>query len=181
MDLFNKNTGKKQGSGFNILSGDSTDGHGGFGVGSLSLDNLTPVIIDPVEERVFIDMGAIHARSEIEKKVKLLDQLEELNDPKLYWMVWVTTAHTDQGSPKYFGVGACRFYREEEAPEGSRFKRGFKSMPEHVNNMDKALKGRVIVKGMDDKSLYMLREYLKGFSEDYWNHSSSELRSALGE
>lgn len=68
MDLFNKNTGKKQGSGFNILSGDSTDGHGGFGVGSLSLDNLTPVIIDPVEERVFIDMGAIHARSEIEKK-----------------------------------------------------------------------------------------------------------------
>ncbi|WP_370542936.1 YwhD family protein [Geomicrobium sp. JCM 19055] len=71
MDLFNKNTGKKQGSGFNILSGDSTDGHGGFGVGSLSLDNLTPVIIDPVEERVFIDMGAIHARSEIEKKSKI--------------------------------------------------------------------------------------------------------------
>ncbi|GAK12055.1 YwhD family protein [Geomicrobium sp. JCM 19039] len=179
MDLFNKNMNKKQGSGFNILSGDSTDGHGGYGVGALSLDNLTPVILDPIDERVFIDMGAIHARSEIEKKVKLVESLEELNDPKLYWMIWVTTALTKAGEPKYSGIGACHYYREEEAPAGSRFKRAYKSMPEHVNNMDKALKGRIIVDQMDEKSLYMLREYLKGFSEQYWNNSDEKLHEAL--
>ncbi|QQK78057.1 YwhD family protein [Salicibibacter cibarius] len=181
MELFNKNKEKRTGSGFNILSGDSTDGHGGFGVGSLSLDHLTPVIIDPVDERVFIDMGAIHARSEIEKKVKLLENKEELNDPREYWMVWVTTGHTEKGEPKYDGVGACRFYREVEPPEGSRFRRGYKSMPEHVNNMDKALKGRVVVDLMDEKSRYMLREYLKGFSEEYWNNSDDQLKEALAD
>lgn len=179
LSLFKKNTEKRSGSGFNILSGDSTDGHGGFGVGSLSLDHMTPVIIDVERERVFIDMGAIHARSEIEKRVKVIDDPKELNDPKNYWIVWVTTGHAEDGNAKYDGIGACSFLREDEPPEGSRFRRAYKSMPEHVNNMDKALKGRVVVDHMDERSRYMLKEYLKGFKEELWHNADASLREAF--
>ncbi len=39
------------------MKDDSTDGHGGYGVGSISLENISPVIIDPNEDRAFVDMG----------------------------------------------------------------------------------------------------------------------------
>lgn len=60
----------KQKMSFTILSGDSTDGDGGFGIGSINLDNMTPLIIDPEENDVFIDMDALHAKSKIEKMVR---------------------------------------------------------------------------------------------------------------
>lgn len=53
---------------FTILSNDSTDGDGGYGVGTLDLNNVTPIIIDGEKEHVFIDLEALHGRSIIEKK-----------------------------------------------------------------------------------------------------------------
>lgn len=40
----------KQKLGFTIIKNDPTDGHKGFGVGSLTLENVSPVIID-IEEK----------------------------------------------------------------------------------------------------------------------------------
>lgn len=39
---------KKKSIGFNIIKSDPTDGHGGFGVGALSLDNISPVFVDEI-------------------------------------------------------------------------------------------------------------------------------------
>lgn len=64
---------------FNILSSDSTNGDGGFGVGTLDLNNITPVIIDVEREDVFIDMEALHGRSRIEKKY-VLHQIVSMRD-----------------------------------------------------------------------------------------------------
>ena len=52
------------------LKTDATDGHGGFGAGALSLDNISPVIIDVEEKEAVIDIGAMHARSAVEKGIK---------------------------------------------------------------------------------------------------------------
>lgn len=43
-------TEKKKKIGFNIVKNDSTDGHGGFGVGALSLENISPVFVDVLEK-----------------------------------------------------------------------------------------------------------------------------------
>ncbi|MFD2707159.1 YwhD family protein [Salibacterium lacus] len=175
MDLFDNEDKKRKGGGFNILSGDATGGDGGYGAGTLSLDNMTPVIIDPAEDRAFIDMGALHARSEIEKKVKFSADKEDVPEPKLYWLVWVTVDHKD-GQPCYTGVGACETLVENS---DKRIRKGYKSMPEHVNNMDKSMKGKLAVDHMDDHSKYILGEFLKGFSKEYWDHSGEELHQAL--
>lgn len=170
MDLFNKDDKKK--TGFTILSGDSTDGHGGFGVGTLSLDNISPVIIDVEAGEAFVDMGALHARSAIEKRIKFLPNKAEVPNGRPFWLVWVTIDRNEQG-PHYAGVTACEMTIDEE------IRRGYKSLPEHVNRMDKSMKRHIIVEHMDDKSKKILGEFLKNFDAGMWERSKPELRTGL--
>lgn len=163
---------KKKGMGFNIIKNDSTDGHGGYGVGSISLNNVTPVIVDPEKQEAFIDMGALHARSAIEKGIKMIPNREEVPNGKVYWVIWVTV-HRKQEGPYYHGIGACELLLDSEA------KRGYKSMPQHVNNMDKSIKGRVIVDMMDEQSKKVLGEFLKGNNREMWDNSAEDLKKAL--
>ncbi|WP_257347518.1 YwhD family protein [Pseudalkalibacillus decolorationis] len=175
-NLFNNNNQDdnkpKKKQGFTILSGDSTDGHGGYGVGTISLNNLTPVFVSPEDGEAFIDMGALHARSSVEKRIKFTANREDAPNPKLYWLVWVMVDSKNDG-PYYAGIGACELQVDAEA------RRGYKSMPEHVNNMDKAMKNRIVVDRMDDKSKQLLKEFLIGHNEEFWSRSSDELKHAL--
>lgn len=161
---------------FTILSGDSTDGDGGFGIGSISLDNLTPIIIDPEENNIYIDMGALHAKSQIEKMVRFKPEKEHAeSNPKQYWIVWLALQNSGSG-PYYSGAAASEVLvsREER-----RIKLGYKSLPEHVNHMDKSLKNQFILAHMDGQSLGLLREYLTEYDAGYWERSSEELKRQL--
>ncbi|NEU30453.1 hypothetical protein GN156_06610 [bacterium LRH843] len=176
MDLLNddnlKKSIKKQRNQFNILSGDSTSGHGGFGVGVMNLDNLTPIFVCPEDEEAFIDMGALHARSIVEKRIKFLPNKEEVPNGKLYWLVWVVIEYKDN-KPYYAGVTGC------EMTVDPAIRRGYKNLPDHVNKMDKALKGHVIVDQMDDKSKELLATFLISHNEQMWLHSEKTLHDAL--
>lgn len=161
---------------FTILSGDPTDGDGGFGIGSISLDHMTPIIIDPEENEVYIDMAALHAKSKIEKKVRFKPDKEHAGpDPKRYWIVWLTL-HNSGSGPYYSGAAASEVLvsREER-----RIKLGYKSLPEHVNHMDKSLKNQFILTHMDEQSMDLLGKYLKKYDIGYWQRSNEELKSQL--
>ncbi|WP_026104913.1 YwhD family protein [Halalkalibacterium ligniniphilum] len=172
MDLLNNDNLKKKANGFNILSNDSTDGHGGYGAGVLNLDNVSPIIVDPEAGEAYIDMGALHARSAVEKRIKFLPNREEVPNAKLYWLVWVTIQHKD-GGPYYAGVAGCEMRVDVE------IRRGYKSLPEHVNKMDKSLKGQILVEEMDEKSKKILGEFLKGYNEEMWKRAEPKLRQEL--
>nr|WP_225941821.1 YwhD family protein [Sporosarcina limicola] len=162
---------------FTILSGDSTDGDGGFGIGTISLDNVTPIIIDPEENDIFIDMDALHGKSKIEKKVRFKPDKEHAGpNPKCFWIVWLTLRNDSLG-PYYSGAAACEVLVSRE---DRRIKLGYKSLPEHVNNMDKSLKNQFILSHMDMQSLGLLREYLKEYDVGYWQRSSEDLKNQLG-
>lgn len=165
-------TEKSRGTGFNIIKNDSTDGHGGYGVGAVSLNNVTPVIVDVEKQEAYIDMGALHARSAIEKGIKLIANRDEVPNGKTYWVVWVTVNRKQEG-PYYHGLGACGLFIDPEA------RRLYKSMPEHVNNMDRSLKGKVIVDHMDVQSRKVLGEFLRKFNAEMWANSSEQVRKAL--
>jgi hypothetical protein len=163
---------KKKSIGFNIIKDDSTDGHGGYGVGALSLENISPVFVCPSDEEVFVDIGAMHARSVVEKGIKFLPNKDEVPNGKLYWLVWVTIDRKQEG-PYYAGVTACEMTVDRE------IRRGYKSLPEHVNKMDKSLKRRIMVEEMDNKSKDLLREFLKSHNEEIWTLSNDDLKEAL--
>lgn len=163
---------KKKNIGFNIIKNDPTDGHKSFGIGALSLDNVSPVFVDIEEGEAFVDIGAMHARSQVERGIKFTPNKEEVPNGKPYWLVWVTIDRKEEG-PYYAGVTACEMTVDKEV------RRGYKSLPDHVNKMDKSLKRHIIVDHMDEKSKRILADFLKNHDENMWNLSSDELKSGL--
>ncbi|WP_163183151.1 YwhD family protein [Neobacillus sedimentimangrovi] len=163
---------KKKKMSFNIIKNDPLDGHKGFGKGVLSLDNVSPVIIDIEAGEAEIDIGAMHARSAVEKGIKFLPNQDEVPNGKPYWLVWVTIDRNEEG-PYYAGVTACYMTVDRE------IRRGYKSLPEHVNRMDKSLKRHIIVDHMDEKSKRVLGEFLRNHNEELWINSSDELKKSL--
>jgi len=163
---------KKKKLEFNIIKNEPLDGHKGFGKGALSLDNVSPVIIDVEEGDAVIDIGAMHARSVVEKGIKFLPNKDEVPNGKPYWLVWVTVDRDERG-PHYAGVTACEMTVDRE------IRRGYKSLPEHVNRMDKSIKRQIIVDHMDEKSKGILREFLQNHDADMWERSSQQLKDDL--
>lgn len=163
---------KKKKNRFTIIKDDSTDGHGGYGAGVISLENMSSIIVDPNENKAYVDMAAMHARSDVERRVKWIPNKEEVPNGKLYWIVWVNLDRNDQGT-YYAGVTASEIRVDRE------IKRAYKSMGEHVKHMEQSLKGKIVVDHMDDHSKKLLGDYLREFNEEMWNNSSDELKKAL--
>lgn len=168
-------SGKKKSNPFTIIKDDPNDGHGGYGVGAISLENMSPVIVDPNEDRAFVDMGAMHARSEVERRVKFLPDKDAVPNGKLYWIVWVTVERGENG-PYFHGVAGSEIRVDRS------IKRAYKSMPEHVTHMEKSLKGKIVVEHMDEHSKKLLKDFLADFNDgEMWRNSSDELKNALPE
>ncbi|GAM12742.1 YwhD family protein [Mesobacillus selenatarsenatis] len=158
--------------GFNIIKNDPMDGHKGFGKGVLTLDNVSPVIVDVDAGEAAVEVGAMHARSAVEKGIKFLPDRNEVPDAKLYWVVWVTIDRKEEG-PYYAGVTACEMTVNRE------IRRGYKSLPEHVNRLDKSIKRHIIVDHMDEKSKQILADFLKNHDSGMWERSEDKLKSDL--
>lgn len=162
----------KQKIGFTIIKNDPTDGHKGFGIGSLSLENVSPVIIDIEEDLARVEVGAMHARSDTERGIKFTTNREDSLGGKPYWLVWVTIDYNPQG-PYYAGVSACEMVINREK------RRGYKNLADHVNRMDKSMKRHILVDFMDDRSKNILREFLQSHNKEMWDRSEEKLHQDL--
>lgn len=162
----------KQKVGFTIIKNDPTGGHKGYGIGSLSLENVSPLFIDIEEGEAFIDIGAMHARSEVERGIKFTVNREDSEGGKPYWLVWITIDFNPVG-PYYAGVTACEMVVNREK------RRGYKILAEHVNLMDKSMKRKIVVDGMDEASKRVLADYLKTHNAEMWERSSKQLHEDL--
>ncbi|MFF2178634.1 YwhD family protein [Lysinibacillus sp. NPDC058147] len=162
----------KQKMGFTIIKNDPTDGHKGFGIGSLSLENVSPVIIDIEEGTASVEIGAMHARSDVERGIKFTTNRADSEGGKPYWLVWVTIDHKADG-PYYAGVTACEMVVNREK------RRGYKILADHVNRMDKSMKRHIIVEHMDARSKKVLASFLEELNPELWARSEEQLRQDL--
>jgi len=162
----------KQKMGFTIIKNDPTDGHKGFGIGSLSLENVSPVIVDVEEGTASVEIGAMHARSDVERGIKFTMDRADSEGGKPYWLVWVTIDHKENG-PYYAGVIACEMVVNREK------RRGYKILADHVNKMDKSMKRHIIVEHMDAPSKKVLASFLKQLNPELWERSEEQLRQDL--
>jgi hypothetical protein len=152
----------------NIVS--SNVNHKGFGAGAIDLSNVSSVIIDGDE--AYLDMGALHAKSKVEKGIKFSTNKEDVPNGRKCWIVWVAVDRTPEG-PYYAGVTACEMLVDSEA------KRGWKILAEHVNNMDRAMKRKIVLEGLDEKEKAALKKQLVEHNEAWWNSSDEALKKAL--
>ncbi|MDN9009257.1 YwhD family protein [Brevibacillus laterosporus] len=167
MSLFDN----KKNNGFTIVS-KKTDVHGGFGQGVLDLSHVSSVIIDVEENDAYIDMGAMHAKSAVERGIKFSTNKEDVPNGKPYWIVWVTIDRKEEGS-YYAGVTACYMEVDREA------RRGYKLLVDHVNRMDAAMKRKIMVSELGEAEKAALRKLLMEHNADMWANSSEELKQGL--
>ncbi|MFS0783903.1 YwhD family protein [Bacillus sp. 1P06AnD] len=163
---------KKNRMEFTIIKNEPASGHKGFGIGSINLENISPIIIDVEEGQASIEIGAMHARSAVERGIKFLPDRSEVPNGKPYWIIWTAVEQSEKGL-HYAGVTAC------EMTVDRSIRRGYKSLPEHVNRLDKAMKRKIILQHMDDHSKQVLGDFLREHNPDMWKASSDELKRQL--
>ncbi|WP_106769493.1 YwhD family protein [Paenibacillus faecalis] len=152
----------------NIINSKSK--HKGFGAGSIDLNSISPVIIDGGEAR--IEIGAMHAKSKVERGIRFSTNREDVPNGRQVWIVWVCVDRTAEGQ-RYVGMTACEMLIDKEA------RRGWKILADHVNKMDLAMKGKVILDGLGNVEKQALKDLLISKNEEWWNASSDEIKKAL--
>lgn len=162
-------TGKKIFA-LNIISNEEKSKHKGFGAGSIDLNSMSPVIIDGDE--AYIDIGAMHAKSKVEKGIKFSTNREDVPAGRQVWIVWVAVDRSTEGQ-FYGGLTACEMWIDSEA------RRGWKILADHVNKMDYALKRRIIMDGLSAEQKNALKQLLIDTNQEWWERSPDELKAAL--
>lgn len=152
----------------NIVS--SNVNHKGFGAGSIDLSNVSSIIIDG--EKAYLDEGALHAKSAVEKGIKFSMNKEDTPNGRKCWIVWVAVDRKPEGTC-YAGLTACEMLVDTEA------RRGWKILAEHVNKMDQAMKRKIVVDGLSVQEKKLLSEVLIQHNEAWWNQSDDSLRQSL--
>ena len=78
-----------------------------------------------------------------------------------------------KNKPRYSGAAAAEMIIHRE------IKRGYKVLADHVNKMDKALKGKVVLDEMDAQSKKVLRDFLISVAPKQWEQANPELKAQL--
>ncbi len=157
----------------NALNVVSNKEHKGFGAGSIDLNNVSAVIIDKDGEEAYIDLGALHAKSKVEKGIKFSANKDDVPNGRRCWIVWIAVDKREEGM-YYAGATACEMLVDPEA------RRGWKILADHVNKMDYAMKRRIILDGMSDGEKAALKRCLIEYNEGMWHASTDELKEKLG-
>ncbi|RJX37394.1 hypothetical protein D3P09_23895 [Paenibacillus pinisoli] len=145
--------------------------HKGFGAGSIDLSDVACVMID--QGVAYIDVGAMHAKSKIERGIKFTPNKEDTPNGRQCWIVWVAVGRNEEGS-YYAGATACEMLIDTEA------RRGWKILADHVNRLDSALKRRYMVDNLGDEEKAALRKLLVEHNAEWWERTPAELKDALG-
>nr|WP_206093485.1 YwhD family protein [Paenibacillus yonginensis] len=163
------NAGKKPLS-LNIISSNDRSKHKGFGAGSIDLNNVSPVIIDGGEAK--IDIGAMHAKSKVERGIKFSANREDVPNGRQVWVVWVAVDQTEEGKC-YGGATACEMLIDTDA------KRGWKILADHVNKLDYALKRKIMLDDLGSEEKAALKQLLMSHNEEWWDRTPEAFKAAL--
>jgi len=144
--------------------------HRGFGAGSIDLSQVACVIIDQGE--AYIDVGAMHAKSKIEKGIKFSPDKANVPNGRPAWIVWVAVDRDENGS-YYAGATSCEMLIDAEA------RRGWKLLPDHVNRLDAAIKRKYMLDNIGPAEKEALRELLVRHNAEWWDNSPQALKDLL--
>ncbi len=123
---------------------------------TMDLSSIAPVIIDCTDKEVFVDMGALHARSKVERGIKFSTNPSDVPNGKAYIIVWISTSTNDAGNYIH-GAGVSKMTIDAEE------RTGYKLLAEHVNAMDVAMKGRFSLSDMTSEERQLLQQFLESY------------------
>ncbi|RKP48042.1 hypothetical protein D7Z26_22865 [Cohnella endophytica] len=144
--------------------------HRGFGAGSIDLSQVACVIID--EGEAYIDVGAMHAKSKIEKGIKFSPDKSLVPNGRSAWIVWVAVDRNETGS-YYAGATSCEMLIDTEA------RKGWKILPDHVNRLDASIKRKYMLDNIGPVEKAALSKLLIEHNSEWWDNSPQALKDLL--
>jgi hypothetical protein len=145
--------------------------HRGFGAGTIDLSQVSCVVIDQGE--AYIDVGAMHAKSKVEKGIKFSPNKDDVPNGRPAWIVWVAVDRNEEGS-YYAGATSCEMLIDEEA------RRGWKVLADHVNRLDASIKRKFMLDNIGPEEKAALRKLLVEHNQEWWDRSPEALKDLLG-
>ncbi len=119
-----------------------------------------------------MDLGALHAKSRVEKGIKFSPNKDEVPNGRPCWIVWVAVDFHEDGK-YYAGVTSCEMTVDPDN------RRGWKVLADHVNRMDYALKRKIMVDNLGEKEKALLKNLLIENDPGMWERSDESLKTAL--
>ena len=144
--------------------------HKGFGAGSIDLSQVACIIIDQGE--AYIDVGAMHAKSKVERGIRFSPNKEDVPNGRPAWVVWVAVDRNEEGS-FYAGAASCEMLIDSEA------RRGWKVLADHVNRLDASVKRRFLLDNLGPAEKAALAKLLQEHNREWWDHSPQQLKDLL--
>jgi hypothetical protein len=136
-----------------------------------AMKGLSALFVDG--DKVFVDNGAIHAKSNLERGLTFVKTKDEVANPRLIWVMWITLHRFEDKIQGYYGAMPFQLWIDEDAQVG------YKSLADQVNKMDKAVKGNVDVSAVPTDVLEKVQSFLQSIRPDLWEHASSTFRAAF--
>jgi hypothetical protein len=131
---------------------------------------LSAVLVDG--DDVFIDNGAIHAKSRVEKGITFVRNQDEVKNGREVWCFWVTLKRREGGVQGFHAIQGFVMVIDAEAGNG------YKNLPDSVNKMDRVVKGLSSMESVPDEVRTKLHRFLEQKS-DLWQRASDGFREAF--
>ncbi|MFD1677516.1 YwhD family protein [Alicyclobacillus fodiniaquatilis] len=134
------------------------------------MKGLSAVLVDG--DDIFVDNGAIHAKSRLEVGIQFVKSLDEVPNARHIQGLWITLKRQENGLGF---TGAMPFDLWIDAGQ----KIGYKKLSEQVNNMDKAVRGMVDLSKLEPSLRMSIGQYLQKIRPDLWENASADFRHAF--
>lgn len=136
-----------------------------------SLGNLSAIIV--TEDHAFVSPEALHGRSPVEQGIKWVDSLDQVPNPKQYWIAWVTTGRNASGERGYRSVTVSPMWIDRTAMVG------YKRLGHHVNDMKAALDGTIKLNDLPEPARIALLAELKSRGLQFWRNAFPQFKEAF--
>lgn len=136
-----------------------------------SMRGLSALFVDG--EEVFVDNGAIHAKSRIERNIQFQKALTDVQNPRHVWGIWITLHRFEDKQQGYYGAMPFELWIDQEAGVG------YKSLSTQVNGMEKAVKGKVELDAVPADIRKRAAEFLKQVRPELWERAAQSFVQAF--
>lgn len=136
------------------------------------MKGLSALFIDG--DRIFIDNGAIHAKSQIEQGIQFVRDRAQVPNGRTILGIWITLHRFEHGQG-FYGAMPFELFIDENAKVGHKY------LSQQVNGMDKAVRGQVQLTEMPIQIRLKVRQYLEQVRPDLWEHAAETFKAAFTE
>lgn len=136
-----------------------------------AMRGLSALFVD--NDTVFVDNGAIHAKSRLEKNIQFVKSMDEVLNPRHVWGMWITLHRFEDKAQGYYGAVPFELWIDEQAGVG------FKSLAKQVNGMEKAVKGKVEIADVPALVRSQIVQFLKSVRPELWDRAAPEFKEAF--